>query len=37
VLYEIQGAAETTARIAMNRIAHKLPVRVRMVSRRPRV
>jgi large subunit ribosomal protein L16 len=37
VLYEIQGAGEPTARAALNRIAHKLPVRVRMVSRRPRV
>ena len=37
VLYEIQGASEASARIALNRIAHKMPVRVRMVSRRPKV
>lgn len=37
VLYEIQGAQEATARIALNRAAHKMPVRVKMVSRRPTV
>ena len=37
VLYEIQGASEASARIALNRIAHKMPVKVRMVSRRPKV
>jgi len=37
VLYEIQGAPEASARVALNRIAHKLPVKVRMVSRRPKV
>lgn len=37
VLYEIQGAPIDTARVALNRIAHKLPIRVRMVSRRPSV
>jgi large subunit ribosomal protein L16 len=37
VLYEIQGAGELTARVAMNRMAHKMPLRVRMVSRRPKV
>lgn len=37
VLYEILGAQEPTARGALNRIAHKLPVRCRMVSRRPKV
>ena len=36
ILYEIQGAQEATARIALNRIAHKMPIRVRMVERRPR-
>lgn len=37
VLYEIQGAPERIARTALNRIAHKLPVRSRMVTRRPKV
>ena len=37
VIYEIQGASEASARIALNRIAHKMPLRVRMVSRRPKV
>lgn len=37
VLYEIQGAPLETARVALNRIAHKLPIKVRMVSRRPSV
>lgn len=37
VLYEIQGATELSARIALNRIAHKMPVKVRMVGRRPKV
>src|SRR5262245_23720747 len=34
VLYEISGVPETTALLAMNRVAHKLPVRVRFVRRR---
>ncbi|MEM7261269.1 MAG: 50S ribosomal protein L16 [Planctomycetota bacterium] len=37
VIYEIQGAQEVTAKVALNRAAHKMPVRVRMVSRRPKV
>ena len=37
ILYEIQGAMADTARTALNRIAHKMPLRVKMVSRRPRV
>ncbi len=37
VLYEIQGAAEASARVALNRISHKLPIKVRMVARRPKV
>lgn len=37
VLYEIIGAAEGRARTALNRISHKMPVRTRMVSRRPKV
>ena len=34
VLYEISGVPESTALLAMNRVAHKLPVRVRFVRRR---
>ena len=37
ILYEIQGAQEMSARIALNRAAHKMPLRVKMVSRRPKV
>jgi len=34
VLYEIGGVSEAQARLAFNRVAHKLPVKVRMVHRR---
>ncbi len=34
VLYEIAGVPEILAKQAFNRVAHKLPVRVRMISRR---
>ncbi len=37
ILYEIQGAPEELAREALNRVAHKMPLRVKMVSRRPRI
>ncbi len=37
ILYEIQGAQEVVARQALNRVAHKMPVRCRMVGRRPKV
>ncbi len=37
VLYEVQGAPEETARLAFNRLAHKLAVGTRMVHRRPTV
>ncbi|MGE3163354.1 MAG: 50S ribosomal protein L16 [Planctomycetota bacterium] len=37
VMYEIIGAPEGRARTALNRIAHKMPVRTRMVARRPKV
>jgi large subunit ribosomal protein L16 len=37
VLFEISGVPEASARIALNRISHKLPVRCRMVRRRPKV
>lgn len=34
ILYEIDGVTEEQAKLAFNRIAHKLPVKVRMVKRR---
>ena len=34
VLYEIGGATEEAARLCFNRLAHKMPVRVRFVKRR---
>jgi len=34
VLYEIGGLSEDIAKQAMNRIAHKLPIRTRFVKRR---
>jgi large subunit ribosomal protein L16 len=37
VLYEIQGAPMETARLACNRMAHKLGLATRMVGRRPTV
>ncbi len=37
VLYEIGGLPEDVARQAFNRAAHKLPIRTRMVGRRPRL
>jgi len=35
ILYEIGGVAEDAARLCMARLAHKMPVRVRFVKRRP--
>jgi large subunit ribosomal protein L16 len=35
VLYEIGGVTEEQARICLARLAHKMPVRVRFVRRRP--
>ena len=35
ILYEISGIPEETARACFARIAHKMPVRCRMVKRRP--
>lgn len=35
VLFEIAGAPEEISRSCFNRVAHKLPVRVRMVKRLP--
>ena len=37
MLYEIGGLAEEVARQAFNRVAHKLPIRVRLVKRRARL
>ena len=37
ILYEIGGLPEEAARTAMNRIAHKLPVPVRLVRRRHKI
>ncbi len=34
ILYELDGVTEETARTAFNRVAHKLPLRVRLVRRR---
>lgn len=34
ILYEIGGVDAATARRAMNRMAHKMPIRVRMVARK---
>ena len=35
VLYEIAGVSEELARATFARVAHKLPVRCRFVTRRP--
>ena len=37
ILYEIGGIPEEAARTALNRIAHKLPIPVRLVKRRPKI
>ena len=37
ILFEIGGVPEDFARQALNRIAHKMPVNVRMVNRRQKV
>ena len=37
ILYELGGLPEEVARTAMNRIAHKLPLAVRLVRRRHRI
>ena len=34
ILYELDGVTEATAKLAFNRVAHKLPMRVRLVRRR---
>lgn len=35
IIYEVGGVPEAKARVALNRIAHKMPVRVRFARRRP--
>ncbi|MGE0142887.1 MAG: 50S ribosomal protein L16 [Planctomycetota bacterium] len=35
VLFELGGVTEEVAKKAFSRVAHKLPVKVRMISRRP--
>lgn len=35
VLFEIAGASKEAARDCFNRVAHKLPIRVRLVERQP--
>ncbi|MDG3007209.1 50S ribosomal protein L16 [Paludisphaera mucosa] len=37
ILYEISGLSEDAARAAFNRVAHKMPVTCRFVTRRPTV
>ena len=34
VIYEIGGVNEDIAKKALNRVAHKMPVKVRMIKRR---
>jgi large subunit ribosomal protein L16 len=36
VMFEVGGADAEVARLALNRVAHKLPVRARLVKRRAR-
>jgi large subunit ribosomal protein L16 len=36
VIFEVGGTTTEQARLALNRVAHKLPVRVRLVKRRSR-
>jgi large subunit ribosomal protein L16 len=35
ILFELGGVTEEQARICFARLAHKMPVRVRMIRRRP--
>jgi large subunit ribosomal protein L16 len=37
ILYEVGGVSEDVARLALNRVAHKLPVRCRLAHRLPEV
>ncbi len=34
ILYEVDGVPEDVAKVAFNRVAHKLPIKCRMVKRR---
>ena len=36
VLFEVGGTTPENAKLALNRVAHKLPLRVRLVKRRSR-
>ena len=36
VMFEVGGATPEVAKLALNRVAHKLPVRVRLLKRRTR-
>ena len=37
VIFEIQGAAEESAKQALNRASHKFPIRCKMIRRRPKL
>lgn len=37
VLYELGGVSEEKAKIALKRVAHKMPIKVRMIRRLPTV
>ena len=37
VLYEISGLSEDAARVALARVAHKMPITCRFVTRRPTI
>lgn len=37
IIYEIGGVSEETAKAALNRAAHKMPVTCRMTKRRPQI
>jgi large subunit ribosomal protein L16 len=35
VLYELGGLTEEKAKVAFNRVAHKMPIKVKMIRRLP--
>ena len=37
ILFELSGVGHDAARDCFNRVAHKLPVRVRLIGRRPQL
>jgi large subunit ribosomal protein L16 len=37
IMFELAGVDQAAARACFNRVAHKLPVRVRLVGRRPKL